>query len=107
MSQLIVAARNPKNGYSGRTIARMMPKMKSGPTRPLRKPKALRTYLLTRPPKPEVGFPGRLLERSEEHTAELKSLMRTSNDVCCLKKKKKINRHKQHTIRENKMNTTT
>src|SRR3546814_8567002 len=27
--------------------------------------------------------------RSEEHTSELQSLMRTSYDVCCLKKKKK------------------
>src|SRR3546814_5992676 len=28
------------------------------------------------------------LERSEEHTSELQSLMRTSYAVCCLKKKK-------------------
>src|SRR3546814_7075777 len=32
--------------------------------------------------------------RTEEHTSELQSLMRTSNAVFCLKKKK--NRHKQH-----------
>src|SRR3546814_5017724 len=30
--------------------------------------------------------PGHLLERSEEHTSELQSLMRTSYDVFCLKK---------------------
>src|SRR3546814_7762834 len=32
-------------------------------------------------------------ERSEEHTSELQSLMRTSYDVFCLKKKIKINKH--------------
>src|SRR3546814_7159022 len=31
--------------------------------------------------------------RSEEHTSELQSLMRTSYDVFCLKKKKKNNDH--------------
>src|SRR3546814_6989451 len=33
---------------------------------------------------------GRRLRRSEEHTSELQSLMRTSYAVFCLKKKKKI-----------------
>src|SRR3546814_5925953 len=33
--------------------------------------------------------------RSEEHTSELQSLMRTSYAVFCLKKKKKINKHTQ------------
>src|SRR3546814_3858240 len=32
-----------------------------------------------------------ILERSEEHTSELQSLMRISYAVFCLKKKKKIN----------------
>src|SRR3546814_3383938 len=32
--------------------------------------------------------------RSEEHTSELQSLMRTSYDVFCLKKKKKKNNHR-------------
>src|SRR3546814_5418057 len=36
----------------------------------------------------------RLLERSEEHTSELQSLMRISYAVFCLKKKKKT--HEQH-----------
>src|SRR3546814_5463238 len=36
-----------------------------------------------------------LLERSEEHTSELQSLMRISYAVFCLKKKKK----KQHIVR--------
>src|SRR3546814_10485913 len=35
------------------------------------------------------------LERSEEHTSELQSLMRNSYDVFCLKKKKKLNIEKQ------------
>src|SRR3546814_4943442 len=35
----------------------------------------------------EVAF-GRDLQRSEEHTSELQSLMRISYAVCCLKKKK-------------------
>src|SRR3546814_9750126 len=34
------------------------------------------------------GCSDRLLPRSEEHTSELQSLMRTSYAVCCLKKKK-------------------
>src|SRR3546814_2175314 len=41
---------------------------------------ALRQILVGR----EVG---RLAVRSEEHTSELKSLMRSSYDVCCLKNK--------------------
>src|SRR3546814_5243211 len=35
--------------------------------------------------------------RSEEHTSELQSLMRTSYAVFCLKKKKKIQREQAHT----------
>src|SRR3546814_1671253 len=41
-----------------------------------------------RPLLPDL-FGGRLRARSEEHTSELKSLMRTSYAVFCLKKKKK------------------
>src|SRR3546814_1127655 len=37
------------------------------------------------------------LARSEEHTSELQSLMRTSYAVFCLKKKKTRHKHKQHT----------
>src|SRR3546814_6446103 len=36
------------------------------------------------------------LERSEEHTSELQSLMRISYAVFCLKKKKKQQQHKDH-----------
>src|SRR3546814_5500137 len=35
--------------------------------------------------------------RSEEHTSELQSLMRISYAVFCLKKKKQIHMHNQHT----------
>src|SRR3546814_2379789 len=35
-----------------------------------------------------------VVERSEEHTSELQSLMRISYAVFCLKKKKKKNHHK-------------
>src|SRR3546814_5074406 len=37
-----------------------------------------------------VGVRARLIERSEEHTSELQSLMRISYAVFCLKKKKTI-----------------
>src|SRR3546814_3079023 len=37
-----------------------------------------------------------LTERSEEHTSELQSLMRTSYAVFCLKKKKKITTKQKH-----------
>src|SRR3546814_7274550 len=44
------------------------------------------------------GQPRPLLRRrSEEHTSELPSLMRTSYAVFCLKKKKKTNKHKNIT----------
>src|SRR3546814_8689502 len=40
------------------------------------------------------------VERSEEHTSELQSLMRISYAVFCLKKKKKTNKtHKLHNVR--------
>src|SRR3546814_8963498 len=46
------------------------------------------------------GSPGRIvLQRSEEHTSELQSLMRISYAVFCLKKKK-------HNINNNKHTTT-
>src|SRR3546814_9430353 len=38
-----------------------------------------------------------LIERSEEHTSELQSLMRISYAVFCLKKKQKI-KQKKHTL---------
>src|SRR3546814_2988537 len=38
----------------------------------------------------------RLLERSEEHTSELQSLMRISYAVFCLKKKKKTKIYRYH-----------
>src|SRR3546814_6812582 len=57
------------------------------------------------------GAPGHMIERprkdrdqrtrrrrSEEHTSELQSLMRISYAVFCLKKKKKDNINKQHTL---------
>src|SRR3546814_8320153 len=37
-----------------------------------------------------VHRPGQHVARSEEHTSELQSLMRTSYAVCCLKKKKTV-----------------
>src|SRR3546814_1836821 len=36
------------------------------------------------------------VERSEEHTSELQSLMRISYAVFCLKKKNNINKNKEH-----------
>src|SRR3546814_7027583 len=42
------------------------------------------------------GDPGASRDRSEEHTSELQSLMRTSYAVFCLKKKK--NNHNKHKI---------
>src|SRR3546814_7390453 len=39
------------------------------------------------------GYPGGQAERSEEHTSELQSLMRTSYAVFCLKKKKTLYPH--------------
>src|SRR3546814_2769637 len=38
-----------------------------------------------------IGIPGGGMNRSEEHTSELQSLMRISYAVFCLKKKKKNN----------------
>src|SRR3546814_6120849 len=38
-------------------------------------------------------LPYSILQRSEEHTSELQSIMRISYAVFCLKKKKKNNRH--------------
>src|SRR3546814_4422751 len=46
---------------------------------------------------PYVGGPkARRVERSEEHTSELQSLMRISYAVFCLKKKKKTNQIARH-----------
>src|SRR3546814_10507730 len=48
----------------------------------------------------EPGINGRScgLNRSEEHTSELQSLMRTSYAVLCLKKKKTINHYNTYKI---------
>src|SRR3546814_5698838 len=40
--------------------------------------------------------------RSEEHTSELQSLMRTSYAVFCLKKKKRVTKHTSRTYIQNK-----
>src|SRR3546814_15579669 len=42
------------------------------------------------------------INRSEEHTSELQSLMRISYAVFCLKKKKKKNKHKSITLHQSK-----
>src|SRR3546814_1399660 len=39
---------------------------------------------------------GAVCRRSEEHTSELQSLMRISYAVFCLKKKRKIQTHREH-----------
>src|SRR3546814_8940009 len=61
-----------------------------------------------------VGQEEQLLQRSEEHTSELQSLMRISYAVFCLKKKKKQTYHhiskattyqRQHTNHHNIDNT--
>src|SRR3546814_9249604 len=41
---------------------------------------------------------GRGIGRSEEHTSELQSLMRISYAVFCLKKKKKIQKLREHQL---------
>src|SRR3546814_6446359 len=50
----------------------------------------------------------RTVERSEEHTSELQSLMRISYDVFCLKKKKTHNKNtnRPKTSKYNKSHTT-
>src|SRR3546814_3741570 len=47
-------------------------------------------------PRPRRPAHPHLCLRSEEHTSELQSLMRISNAVFCLKKKKKKNTYKNH-----------
>src|SRR3546814_4448704 len=49
---------------------------------------------------PKVPAPKPSADRSEEHTSELQSLMRSSYAVFCLKKKniKRTTRHEKHTI---------
>src|SRR3546814_3341914 len=57
---------------------------------------ALAEALLAGPEVAPIGLGARdslRLERSEEHTSELQSLMRLSYAVFCLKKKKKQNKH--------------
>src|SRR3546814_9792295 len=45
----------------------------------------------------KIDAEGPLLERSEEHTSELQSLMRISYAVFCLKKKTQYHRHHYNT----------
>src|SRR3546814_5968854 len=47
-----------------------------------------------------------VMDRSEEHTSELQSLMRISYAVFCLKKKKNVNKH-THTAQINKTTNQT
>src|SRR3546814_5185956 len=60
-------------------------------------------------PKHRVGVfkTGKSLQRSEEHTSELQSLMRISYAVFCLKKKKKRNNKVRPKTKQNKTNKTT
>src|SRR3546814_6430766 len=51
----------------------------------------LRALLAERLPAPML--PARILLRSEEHTSELQSLMRSSSAVLCLKKQTKTHRY--------------
>src|SRR3546814_10378870 len=44
--------------------------------------------------------------RSEEHTSELQSLMRISYAVFCLKKKKKLQKARRHTSKQNRSRST-
>src|SRR3546814_6028883 len=71
---------------------------------PIRHPAFCSSRALQAPVTRDLGHDGklddraqaaRLARRSEEHTSELQSLMRTSYAVFCLKKKTK---HQQHTI---------
>src|SRR3546814_9625653 len=47
--------------------------------------------------------PRRVIDRSEEHTSELQSLMRISYAVFCLKKKKQEHQAKMYILRHNYM----
>src|SRR3546814_4750983 len=59
------------------------------------RPKRLDEYLGQQPVREQLSI---YIERSEEHTSELQSLMRISYAVFCLKKKKKINKiHEDNT----------
>src|SRR3546814_3745732 len=58
---------------------------------------------LPRPlPCPAEAWIGGDARRSEEHTSELQSLMRNSNAVFCLKKKKKQTKIRSHRVHFNK-----
>src|SRR3546814_6147302 len=48
----------------------------------------------------------RIIDRSEEHTSELQSLMRISYAVFCLKKKKNTNTDKQNNKHRNSQTST-
>src|SRR3546814_3040973 len=63
--------------------------------------RALRALLGARPALTMWASPtGRALQRSEEHTSELKSLMRISYAVFCLKKKKSYKPNMQLTMND-------
>src|SRR3546814_1520973 len=53
-------------------------------------------YLAELQPGLDANLRSSSINRSEEHTSELQSLMRISYAVFCLKKKKKKNRHKSN-----------
>src|SRR3546814_3241079 len=54
-------------------------------------------YGMVLPPSAGVGQAASILHRSEEHTSELQSLMRSSYAVFCLKKKKIVDKeHNEH-----------
>src|SRR3546814_3874512 len=54
-----------------------------------------------------VDHPGQCVRRSEEHTSELQSLMRTSYAVFCLKKKTHTDKSSPHQARTNTHLTST
>src|SRR3546814_7986373 len=59
-----------------------------------------------RAPQPRISGERRTEHRSEEHTSELQSLMRTSYAVFCLKKKKNPLTHPTHPNHSNKQQQT-
>src|SRR3546814_5327801 len=61
---------------------------------------AITEALVRRQNVPIAATDERALDRSEEHTSELQSLMRISYAVFCLKKKRKNKNKHYHTIRK-------
>src|SRR3546814_3048994 len=62
-----------------------------------------RAHLGLEPAEGLAELPVSCVERSEEHTSELQSLMRISYAVFCLKKKKTHNYSPQHTTLKNEI----